>query len=82
MVSRRCHPFRAGNAGAIAVRDDYRVGADRRLDAAEQEIIPPAAPNEKERSRAEQDLPDSHSRYRKSLCYAKSIRIDPRMKPA
>src|ERR1019366_5161456 len=82
VVSRGFDLFRAGNAGAIAIRDDYLVGAHRRLDAAEQEIIPPAAPNENERSGAERESPDSHGPNRKLLCYAKSIQIDPCMKPA
>ena len=56
MVSRGIDLFRARGAGAIAIRDDNRVGSDRRLDAAEQEIILPAAPGEEERGGAEQDL--------------------------
>ena len=46
MVSRGVDLFRARGAGAIAIRDDNRVGSDRRLDAAEQEIILPAARRE------------------------------------
>jgi hypothetical protein len=53
------------------------VGSNRSLDAAEQEIIPPAAPNEQERSRAERDSPDSHDFNNKPLYCAKSKRNRP-----
>ena len=61
MVRRGIDLLRARGAGAIAVRDDDGVGSDWRFDAAEEEIILPAAPEQKERSRTEQDLPGPHA---------------------
>ena len=75
MVTRGFDLFRTGNAGAIAVRDHYRVCTHPSLDATEQQVVPPAAPGENERSGANQDSPDSHGYNCKLLFAAKSRRV-------
>jgi hypothetical protein len=60
MKSRGFESLRAGSGDAIAVRDDNRMSSYRRLDAAEEEIVVPAASKEKERKRTEWDSPNFH----------------------
>ena len=52
--------LRTGSGDAIAVRYDNRVSSYRRLDAAEQKIVVPAASRQKERNRTQQDSPNFH----------------------
>jgi hypothetical protein len=52
VVRRSIDALGAGRGYAIAVRDDNRVRSDGNLDAAEEEIVVPAASKQKERQRA------------------------------
>jgi hypothetical protein len=77
MESRGIHPFRAGSAGAIAVRNDDGVSSDGSFHPAKQKIVSPAARGQQEPGGTERDSPDSHATHRKSLCYSKSTPIRP-----